>query len=85
MEYLLPPLEPRGHVEADTFHDFFNHSSNDLALMNARVLQLRCPHKEDNVKERMAENVQSSWWEIGGADDFDQVTVAFSVIGLLNV
>ena len=76
MEYLLPPLEPKGHDESELFQDFFDHSPYDVAMRASSVMQLQCPLKFRTL-ERMAalfpDSSDQNWWEIGGVDEFEQV------------
>lgn len=77
MEYLLPPLEPKGHDESELFQDFFDHSPYDVAMRASSVMQLQCPLKFRTL-ERMAalfpDSSDQNWWEIGGVDEFEQAT-----------
>ena len=71
----MPPLEPKGHEDTESFFDFFDHSANDVALRAATVLQLQCLRKYKYI--HALENVFQTtepWWEIGGANDFNQVS-----------
>ena len=72
----MPPMLPYGHDESELYKDFFDHSAHDVALRAASVVQLQCVRKFKNLKrlQKQFPNNTLPWWELGGAEDFENVS-----------
>ena len=79
MEYLLPPLDPYGHDDAELYESFFEHKPYSVAMQAANVIQLQCTNKYKTLHhlEHSFPNDTQPWWPIGGVDEFTKVTFLF--------
>lgn len=75
MEYLLPPLDPYGHDDAELYESFFEHKPYRVAMQAANVIQLQCTNKYKTLHhlEHSFPNDTQPWWPIGGVDEFTKV------------